>query len=109
MPSWVKYYEFLTASETYEERYVRPLSKVNDIYIGSPWKTGKTNYGTLVCQVESLQRITNKCKCDRKCKCSQNPLYSDRVIVLETDLTDRNIEWIKGLWQNKKYSINHNT
>jgi len=27
----------------------------------------------VVCQVESLHRITNKCKCDKKCKC---PAYS---------------------------------
>ncbi|CAG8670769.1 3779_t:CDS:1, partial [Paraglomus occultum] len=42
MPSWVKYDEPLIASERYEERYVKPLSKENDNYIGSPWETGKT-------------------------------------------------------------------
>ncbi|CAI2198675.1 18784_t:CDS:2, partial [Funneliformis geosporum] len=42
MPSWVKYNENLTATEIYEERYVRPSSNEDDIYIGSPWETGKT-------------------------------------------------------------------
>ncbi|PKK55777.1 hypothetical protein RhiirC2_801526, partial [Rhizophagus irregularis] len=42
MPSWVKYNETLTATETYEERYVRPLPNEGDIYVGSSWDTGKT-------------------------------------------------------------------
>ncbi|CAI2189774.1 6497_t:CDS:1, partial [Funneliformis geosporum] len=42
MPSWVKYNETLTATEIYEKRYVRPLPNKGDIYVGSPWKTGKT-------------------------------------------------------------------
>ncbi|PKK56431.1 hypothetical protein RhiirC2_800016 [Rhizophagus irregularis] len=42
MPSWVKYNETLTATEIYEERYVRPLPNEGDIYVGSPWETGKT-------------------------------------------------------------------
>ncbi|CAI2198523.1 17367_t:CDS:2, partial [Funneliformis geosporum] len=42
MPSWVKYNENLTATEIYEERYVRPLPNEDDIYVGSPWETGKT-------------------------------------------------------------------
>src|ERR1044072_6768545 len=41
-PSWIKYNEPLTATETYEERYVRPLSNEGDIYVGSPWEMGKT-------------------------------------------------------------------
>ncbi|CAI2199196.1 15064_t:CDS:2, partial [Funneliformis geosporum] len=32
MPSWVKYNELLLATETYEERYVRPLPNEGDIY-----------------------------------------------------------------------------
>ncbi|CAB4383757.1 unnamed protein product [Rhizophagus irregularis] len=35
MPSWVKYNEALTATETYKERYVRPLPNEGDIYVGS--------------------------------------------------------------------------
>ncbi|RGB25504.1 hypothetical protein C1646_771644 [Rhizophagus diaphanus] len=33
MPSWVKYNDPLTVIETYEERYVRPLSNEGDIYV----------------------------------------------------------------------------
>src|ERR1044071_6023250 len=40
-PSWAKYNESLSATETYEERYVRPLPNEGDIYVGSPWETGK--------------------------------------------------------------------
>ncbi|CAI2191848.1 19711_t:CDS:2, partial [Funneliformis geosporum] len=36
------YNETLSATETYEERYVRPLPNEGDIYVGSPWETGKT-------------------------------------------------------------------
>ncbi|GBB99447.1 hypothetical protein RclHR1_35200001 [Rhizophagus clarus] len=42
MPPWVKYNETLTATETYEEKYVRPLPNEGDIYVGSPWEMGKT-------------------------------------------------------------------
>jgi hypothetical protein len=41
MPSWVKYNEALTTTEIYKERYVRPLPNEGDIYVGSPWETGK--------------------------------------------------------------------
>ena len=33
MPSWVKYIDPLTATETYEERYVRSLPDEGDIYV----------------------------------------------------------------------------
>jgi len=115
LPSWAKYNEALTATETYEERYVRPLPDEGDIYVGSPWETGKTyvlehltisddvnllvlstrhsysnavttrlnlksycdidgninlpDHKRVVCQIESLHRITNNCKCNKKCKC----------------------------------------
>ncbi|CAI2183357.1 8899_t:CDS:2 [Funneliformis geosporum] len=36
LPFWTKYNEALTATETYEERYVRPLPDKGDIYVGSP-------------------------------------------------------------------------
>jgi hypothetical protein len=42
MPSCVKYNEALMATETYKERYVRPLSNEGDIYVESSWETGKT-------------------------------------------------------------------
>ncbi|CAB4395584.1 unnamed protein product [Rhizophagus irregularis] len=42
MPSWAKYNEILMATETYKKRYVRPLPNEGDIYVGSPWETGKT-------------------------------------------------------------------
>ncbi|CAI2187684.1 17197_t:CDS:2 [Funneliformis geosporum] len=40
-PSWVRYNDFLTATEIYEERYVRQFPNEGDIYMGSPWETGK--------------------------------------------------------------------
>ncbi len=36
MPPWVKYNEILTATETYEKRYVRLLPNEDNIYVGSP-------------------------------------------------------------------------
>jgi len=41
MPSWVKYNEELTATETYEERYVRQLPNEGDIYVGHLGKQEK--------------------------------------------------------------------
>ncbi|POG53584.1 hypothetical protein GLOIN_2v1792147 [Rhizophagus irregularis DAOM 181602=DAOM 197198] len=186
MPPWVKYNETLTATEIYEERYVRPLPNEGDIYVGSPWETGKTyvlehltisddvnllvlstrhsysnavttrlnlksycdidgninlpDHKRVVCQIESLHRITNNCKCNKKCKCLpiQYDLWLDeivsiiaqaqshlagqsieklykliqdarRIIVMDNDLTDLNIEWIKALRKNIPLSIIHNT
>ena len=94
----------------------------------------------VVCQIESLHRIVNKCKCNKKCKCypSQYDLWLDeivsiiaqaqshlagqsieklyklvqdarRIIVMDNDLTDLNIEWIKVLRKDKLFSIIHNT
>ncbi|GES96831.1 hypothetical protein GLOIN_2v1778877 [Rhizophagus clarus] len=185
-PSWAKYNESLSAIETYEERYVRPLPNEGDIYVGSPWEMGKTyvlehltisddvnllvlsthhsysnavitrlnlksycdidgninlpDHKRVVCQIESLHRITNKCECSKKCKCppSQYDLWLDeivsiiaqaqsqlagqsieklykliqkarRIIVMDNDLTDLNIEWIKALRKNIPFSIIHNT
>ncbi|GBC18173.1 hypothetical protein GLOIN_2v1791232 [Rhizophagus irregularis DAOM 181602=DAOM 197198] len=186
MPPWVKYNETLTATEIYEERYVRPLPNEGDIYVGSPWETGKTyvlehltisddvnllvlstrhsysnavttrlnlksycdidgninlpDHKRVVCQIESLHRITNNCKCNKKCKCLpiQYDLWLDeivsiiaqaqshlagqsieklykliqearRIIVMDNDLTDLNIEWIKALRKGIPLSIIHNT
>ncbi|PKB95847.1 hypothetical protein RhiirA5_435918 [Rhizophagus irregularis] len=185
-PSWVKYNEPLSATEIYDERYVRPLPDEGDIYVGSPWETGKTyvlehltisddvnllvlstrhsysnaittrlnlksycdidgninlpDHKRVVCQIESLHRITNNCKCNKKCKCSpsQYDLWLDeivsiiaqaqghlagqsieklykliqearRIIVMDNDLTDLNIEWIKALRKDKLFSVIHNT
>ncbi|GES74686.1 hypothetical protein GLOIN_2v1791232 [Rhizophagus clarus] len=186
MPPWVKCNETLTATEIYEERYVRPLPNEGDIYIGSPWETGKTyvlehltisddvnllvlstrhsysnavttrlnlksycnidgninlpDHKKVVCQIESLHQITNNCKCNKKCKCLpiQYDLWLDeivsiiaqaqshlagqsieklykliqdarRIIVMDNDLTDLNIEWIKALRKNIPLSVIHNT
>ncbi|RIB03003.1 hypothetical protein C2G38_2226291 [Gigaspora rosea] len=186
IPSWVKYSETLTATETYKERYVRQLPNEGDIYVGSSWETGKTyvlenlvilddinllllftrhSYSNavttrlnlksycdidgninlpdqkrVVCQIESLYRITNNCKCNKKCKCrpSQYDLWLDeivsiiaqaqshlaeqlieklykliqkarRIIVMDNDLTDLNIEWIKPLRKDRPFAIIHNT
>ncbi|RIB12386.1 hypothetical protein C2G38_2258190 [Gigaspora rosea] len=42
MPAWAKCDSPLTATETYKERYVKSLPKESDVYVGSPWETGKT-------------------------------------------------------------------
>ncbi|GBC10685.1 hypothetical protein RclHR1_09820004 [Rhizophagus clarus] len=86
-----------------------------------------SDHKKVVCQIESLHRITNKCKCSKKCKCSpiQYDLWLDeivsiiaqaqshlagqsieklykliqetrRIIVIDNDLTDLNVEWIKN-------------
>ncbi|POG82949.1 hypothetical protein GLOIN_2v1761403 [Rhizophagus irregularis DAOM 181602=DAOM 197198] len=186
MPSWVKYIDPLTATETYEERYVRSLPNEGDIYVKSPWETGKTyvlknlvipddvnllvlstrysysnavttrlnhrsyfdidgninlpDHKRVVCQIESLHRIVNKCKCNKKCKCLpiQYDLWLDeivsiiaqaqsrlagqsierlykliqearQIIVMDNDLTDLNIEWIKPLRKDKPFSVIYNT
>ncbi|PKY62183.1 hypothetical protein RhiirA4_488237, partial [Rhizophagus irregularis] len=186
LPSWAKYNEALTATEIYEERYVRPLPDKGDIYVGSPWEIGKTyvlehltisdgvnllvlstrhsysnavttrlnlksycdidgninlpDHKRVVCQIESLHRITNNCRYSKKCKCSpiQYDLWLDeivsiiaqaqshlagqsieklykliqearRIIVMDNDLTDLNIEWIKALRKGIPLSIIHNT
>jgi len=94
----------------------------------------------VVCQIESLHRIVNKCKCNKKCKCysSQYNLWLDEIvsiiaqaqshlaeqsieklyklvqdarciIVMNNDLIDLNIKWIKVLRKDKLFSIIHNT
>ncbi|RHZ85037.1 hypothetical protein Glove_73g27 [Diversispora epigaea] len=175
MPAWAKCDSPLTATEE------------GDIYVGSPWETGKTytlehltipdgvnllalstrhtyssavttrlnlksycdidnkeinlpDHQRVVCQIESLHRITNNCKCEKKCKCPTMPydLWLDevvsvnsqahtrlagrsrehlyklihdarRIIVMDNDLTDLNIEWIKNLRKGKQFSVIHNT
>ncbi|CAJ0749647.1 7710_t:CDS:2, partial [Entrophospora sp. SA101] len=187
MPAWAKCKSTLTATEVYEERYIKQLPEEGDVYVGSPWETGKTyalehlelpdainllalstrhtyssavtvrlnlksycdietkdinlpDYQRVVCQIESLHRIINKCKCEKKCKClpipydlwldeavsvnsqahtrlagrSRENLYklihdARRIIVMDNDLTDLNIEWIKSLRNGKQFSVIHNT
>ncbi|CAI2173611.1 1625_t:CDS:2 [Funneliformis geosporum] len=125
-----KYNEPFIATETYEKRYIKPLSNECDIYVRSPWKTGKTyvlenlaipddvnlhvlstrhsysntitirlnlksycdiddninlpDHKRVVCQIESLHRIINNCKCDKKCKCSpsQYDLCLDEIVLI---------------------------
>ncbi|PKC59544.1 hypothetical protein RhiirA1_469297 [Rhizophagus irregularis] len=134
MPSWVKYNETLTATEVYEERLNLKSYCDIDGNINLP------DHKRVVCQIESLHHITNKCKCNKKCKClpSQYNLWLDeivsiiaqaqshmagqsieklykliqdarRIIVIDSDLTDLNIEWIKALHKNIPFSIIHNT
>ncbi|RHZ77972.1 hypothetical protein Glove_168g91 [Diversispora epigaea] len=187
MPAWAKCDSPLTATEVYKKQYVKPLPEEGDVYVGSPWETGKTytlehftipeainllalstrhtyssavtvrlnlksycdidtkdinllDYQRVVCQIESLHRIINKCKCEKKCKCPTMPydLWLDevvsvnsqahtrlagrsrehlyklihdarRIIVMDNDLTDLNIEWIKSLRKGKQFSVIHNT
>ncbi|CAI2192114.1 12923_t:CDS:2, partial [Funneliformis geosporum] len=128
--SWIKYNKPLTATEIYEKRYIKLLSNESDIYVRSPWKTGKTyilenlaisddvnllilsmrhsysniiitrlnfksycdidgninlpDYKRVVCQIESLHRIINNCKYDKKCKSSlsQYDLWLDEIVSI---------------------------
>ncbi|GBB94832.1 hypothetical protein RclHR1_02420019 [Rhizophagus clarus] len=156
-PSWVKYNEPLSATEIYDERYVRPLldevlstrhSYSNAVttrlnlksYCDIDSNINLPDHKRVVCQIESLHCITNNCKCNKKCKCSpsQYDLWLDeivsiiaqaqghlagqsieklykliqearRIIVMDNDLTDLNIEWIKALRKDKLFSVIHNT
>ncbi|RIB16654.1 hypothetical protein C2G38_2189319 [Gigaspora rosea] len=188
MPAWVNCNSSFTASEVYREQYVKPLPNEGNIYVDSPWETGKTyalehlnisdstnllalstcytyfstittklnfksycdidtkdiinlpDYQRVVCQIESLYRITNNCKCEKKCKCplilynlwldevvsvisqvhthlagrSREHLYkliyeARRIIVMDNDLTDLDIEWIKNLQKDKQFLVIYNT
>ncbi|CAI2199847.1 18284_t:CDS:2, partial [Funneliformis geosporum] len=156
-PSWAKYNESLSATEINEQRYVRPLpnevlstrhSYSNAVttrlnlksYCDIDGNINLPNHKRVVCQIESLYRITNNCKCNKKCKCPpiQYDLWLDeivsiiaqvqshlvsqsieklykliqearRIIVMDNDLTDLNIEWIKTLRKDIPLSIIHNT
>ncbi|CAB4392821.1 unnamed protein product [Rhizophagus irregularis] len=140
-PSWVKYNEPLSATETYEERYVRQLPNEGDIYVGSPWETGKTyvlEHLTISDVVNLLvlstrhsysnavtTRLNLKSYCDIDVSIiaqaqshlagqSIEKLYkliqeARCIIVMDNDLTDLNIEWIKALRKDIPLSIIHNT
>ncbi|CAB4387229.1 unnamed protein product [Rhizophagus irregularis] len=140
-PSWVKYNEPLSATETYEERYVKQLPNEGDIYVGSPWETGKTyvlEHLTISDVVNLLvlstrhsysnavtTRLNLKSYCDIDVSIiaqaqshlagqSIEKLYkliqeARCIIVMDNDLTDLNIEWIKALHKDIPLSIIHNT
>ncbi|GES95135.1 hypothetical protein GLOIN_2v1778877 [Rhizophagus clarus] len=109
-------------------------------YFDIDGNTNLPDHKKVVCQIESLHHIANKCKCSKKCKCfpikydlwldeiisiiaqaqshlarqSIEKLYklireARRIIVMDNDLTDLNIEWIKTLRKNIPLSIIHNT
>ncbi|GBB95613.1 hypothetical protein RclHR1_25770003 [Rhizophagus clarus] len=143
-PSWVKYNEPLSATEIYDERYVRLLPDEGDIYVGSPWETGKTyvlehltisddvnllvlstrysysnavtrlnlksycnidsninlpDHKRVVCQIESLHRITNNCKCNKKCKCSpsQYDLWLDEIVSIIAQAQAELWDWVRRI------------
>ncbi|PKY61845.1 hypothetical protein RhiirA4_487397 [Rhizophagus irregularis] len=141
IPSWAKYNETLTATEIYEERYVKPLPNEGDIYVGSPWETGKTyilenlsipdDVNLLVLSTRHsysnavTTRLNLKSYCDIDVSIiaqaqshlagqSIEKLYkliqeARRIIIMDNDLTDLNIEWIKPLRKDRSFSIIHNT
>ncbi|CAI2191707.1 11825_t:CDS:10, partial [Funneliformis geosporum] len=134
-PSWVKYNDFLTATEIYEKRYIKQLPNRGDIYVGSPWKMGKTyilenlaisdNINLLVLSTRHsysnavITRLNLKSYCNIDvsiiaqvqsylAKQSIEKLYkliqdARRIIVMDNDLMDLNIEWIKILRKNIQY------
>ncbi|CAI2199626.1 6657_t:CDS:2, partial [Funneliformis geosporum] len=120
MPSWVKCNEALIATETYKERYVRPLS--NEVlstrhsysnavttrlnlksYCDIDGNINLPDHKRVVCQIKSLHRITNNCKCNKKCKCrlSQYDLWLDEIVSI--------IAQAQALRKDKLFSIIHNT
>ncbi|CAI2194838.1 5324_t:CDS:2, partial [Funneliformis geosporum] len=163
MPSWVKRYLcgiILGDGKTYILEYLTISNDVNLLVLSTHYSysnavttrlnlksycdiNGNINlsdHKRVVCQIESLHRITNNCKCNKKCKCLpiQYDLWLDeivsiiaqaqsrlagqsieklykliqearRIIVMDNDLTDLNIEWIKTLRKNIPFSIIHNT
>ncbi|GES73734.1 hypothetical protein GLOIN_2v1766623 [Rhizophagus clarus] len=116
-PSWAKYNDPLTATETYEERYVRPLPDEGDIYVGSPWETEKTyvlEHLTIADDVNLLVLSTRHSYSNAVTTRLNLKSYCDvdearRIIVMDNDLTDLNIKWIKALRKDKLFSIIHNT
>ncbi|CAI2188176.1 17175_t:CDS:2, partial [Funneliformis geosporum] len=116
----------MLTTETYKEKYIRPLPNEGDIYIGSPWETGKTyilEHLTLSDVVNLLalstchsysNAVTTRLNLTSYCDIDGNINLSDykrarRIIIMDNDLTDLNIEWIKALHKDKPFSIIHNT
>ena len=65
----------------------------------------------VVCQIESLHHITNKCKCSKKCKCSlsQYDLWLDEIVSIiaqaQSYLAKQSIEKLYKLIQEAKHII----
>src|SRR6185369_2964977 len=65
----------------------------------------------VVCQIESLHRITNNCKCDKKCKCPPNQydLWLDEVVSVNdqahTRLEGRSRDHLYKLIQDVRHII----
>ncbi|CAI2190426.1 5947_t:CDS:2, partial [Funneliformis geosporum] len=125
-----KYNEPLSVTETYEKRYVRPLPNEGDIYVGLPWETEKTyilEHLTISDIVNLLAlstrhsysntittRLNLKSYYDIDVRQSIEKLYKliqevRRIIFMDNDFTDLNIEWIKAICKDKPFSIIHNT
>ncbi|CAI2191777.1 8316_t:CDS:2, partial [Funneliformis geosporum] len=130
------YNESLTATEIYEKRYIKLLFNEGDIYIRSPWKIGKiyvlknlaipddVNLLVLFTQHSYLNtiiiRFNLKSYCDidvsiitQAQRQSIEKLYkliqeAKHIIIMDNDLTNLNIKWIKTLRKNKPFSIIHN-
>ncbi|RGB24670.1 hypothetical protein C1646_772765 [Rhizophagus diaphanus] len=107
MPSWVKYIDPLTATEIYEERYVRSLPNKDNIYVGSPWEMEKIyvlenlldEIVSIIAQAQS--RLVGQ-SIERLYKLIQE---ARQIIIMDNNLTDLNIEWIKPLRKDKPFSV----
>ncbi|CAI2182077.1 16655_t:CDS:2 [Funneliformis geosporum] len=128
-----KFLQSLSATETYEQRYVRPLSnevlstrhsysnaittKLNlKSYCDIDGNINLPDHKRVVCQIESLHQITNNYKSQSYLVGqSIKKLYkliqeARRIIVMDNNnLTDLNIEWIKAFRKDIPLSIIHNT
>ncbi|KAF0424027.1 DNA replication origin-binding helicase [Gigaspora margarita] len=132
MPSWTKCESSLTATKTYKEKYIKLLPKENDVYMRLAWETEKTyalehlrtpdNINLLVLSTRHIYssavttRLNLKSYCDINTKNINLPdhqrvLIQDarHIIVMDNDLTNLNIEWIKSLHKNKLFLVIHNT
>ncbi|CAI2186954.1 10655_t:CDS:2 [Funneliformis geosporum] len=101
IPTWVKYNETLTTTETYMKRYIRPLPNQGNIYVGSPWETEKTyilkyltisdvvNLLVLFIRYSYSNAVTTRLNLKSYCDIDD----ARRIIVMDNDLTDLNIEW----------------
>ncbi|KAF0373855.1 superfamily I DNA and RNA helicases: PROVISIONAL [Gigaspora margarita] len=116
MLAWAKYDSPLTVTETCEERYIKSLPKEGDVYIGSPWGTGKTytlEHLTIPDAINLLAlstrhtyfsavrvRLNLKSYCDidtKEINLPEHQRVMRHIIVMDNDLTNLNIEWIKSL------------
>ncbi|RIB15287.1 hypothetical protein C2G38_2093631 [Gigaspora rosea] len=116
----------------YKDQYIKTLPEIPDIYVGSPWGTGKTyaleklntpqNVSMLVVStrhsysnaITTRLNLESYCDIDGPIHLSLSNFFeliynASRIIALDNDLTDRNIEWIKTLRPNKTFTVIHNT